>query len=228
MKDLKSLNVASPDFFKGMDAQLKSVPVSDWKTYLRWQLAHHAAPYLSSAFVNENFNFFRKQLYGAKELAPRWKRCTNYVDRDLGEALGKVYVSRVFTPDTKERTTKMVREIEDAMGRDVESLSWMSDATKKQALVKLHAVANKIGYPTSGATTQALPSRAATCSVTLSAARCLSSTGNWPALVSLSTEASGHDAANGQCRIQPQHERHQFSRWDPAAAVLRSQARRCA
>jgi len=147
MKDLKSLNVASPDFFKGMDAQLKSVPMSDWKTYLRWQLAHHAAPYLSSAFVNENFNFFRKQLYGAKELAPRWKRCTNYVDRDLGEALGKVYVSRVFTPDTKERTTKMVREIEDAMGRDVESLSWMSDATKKQALVKLHAVANKIGYP---------------------------------------------------------------------------------
>jgi putative endopeptidase len=147
MKDLNSLNVAAPNFFKGMDAQLKSVPLPDWKTYLRWHLAHHAAPYLSSAFVNENFNFFRKQLYGAKELAPRWKRCTNYVDRDLGEALGKVYVKRVFTPDTKERTTEMLREIEEAMGRDIESLPWMSDATKKQALAKLHAVANKIGYP---------------------------------------------------------------------------------
>jgi putative endopeptidase len=147
MNDLKSLNVTAPEFFKGMDAQLKSVPLADWKTYMRWQLAHHSSPYLSSAFVNENFNFFRKQLYGAKELAPRWKRCTNYVDRDLGEALGKVYVTRVFTPDTKERTTTMVREIEEAMGRDIESLSWMSDATKKQALVKLHAVANKIGYP---------------------------------------------------------------------------------
>ena len=147
MKQLTSLNVAAPDFFKGMEAQLKSVPLSDWKTYLRWHFAHHAAPYLSSAFVNENFNFFRKQLYGAKELAPRWKRCTNYVNRDLGEALGKVYVARLFTPDTKERTTKMVREIEDAMGRDIEGLPWMSDTTKKQALIKLHAVANKIGYP---------------------------------------------------------------------------------
>jgi endothelin-converting enzyme/putative endopeptidase len=147
LKDLKSLNVASPDFFKGMNAQLKSVPLADWKTYLRWHLAHHSAPYLSSAFVNENFNFFRKQLYGAKELAPRWKRCTNYVDRDLGEALGKVYVARVFTPETKERTLKMVQEIEAAMGRDIEGLPWMSPPTKKEALKKLHAVANKIGYP---------------------------------------------------------------------------------
>jgi putative endopeptidase len=147
LKDMKSLNVAAPDFFKGMNAQLKSVSLADWKTYMRWQLAHHSAPYLSSAFVNENFKFFRKQLYGAKELAPRWKRCTNYVDRDLGEALGKVYVARVFTPEEKERTLKMVEEIEAAMGRDIESLSWMSETTKKEAITKLHAVRNKIGYP---------------------------------------------------------------------------------
>jgi putative endopeptidase len=147
MKDLRSLNVAAPEFFKGMDGQLKSVAMNDWKTYLRWQLAHHSAPYLSSAFVNENFNFFRKQLYGAKELAQRWKRCTNYVDRDLGEALGKVYVARVFTPEMKQRTLEMVEQIEAAMGRDIESLPWMSSTTKQEALKKLHAVKNKIGYP---------------------------------------------------------------------------------
>jgi len=147
MKDLKSLNVTAPEFFKSVEAQLKSVPLADWKTYLRWHLAHHSAPYLSSGFVNENFNFFGKQLSGAQELAPRWKRCTNYVDRDLGEALGKVYVARVFTPEMKQRTLEMVEQIEAAMGRDIDSLPWMSATTKQEALKKLHAVKNKIGYP---------------------------------------------------------------------------------
>src|SRR5581483_4864449 len=78
---------------------------------------------------------------------PRWKRCVGYVDGDIGEALGQVYVERTFSPDAKQRALKIVKQIETAMQRDIESLPWMTEPTKQQALVKLHTVANKIGYP---------------------------------------------------------------------------------
>jgi putative endopeptidase len=142
-----SLNVANPDFFKALDAELKSVSLDDLKTYLRWQLVHSQVQYLPKGFVDENFNFYGKTLTGAKELRARWKRCVAAVDGDLGEALGQIYVEKHFPPEAKERTLKMVKALETALGSDIQGLDWMSDATKKQALIKLAAIENKIGYP---------------------------------------------------------------------------------
>ena len=147
LPSLASLNVASPNFFKSLNDELGKESLADWKIYLRWHLVHADAPFLSSAFVNENFAFYGKTLRGQEELQPRWKRCTEYVDDDLGEALGQVYVAKYFSPQAKQEALKMVHEIETAMQQDIDSLSWMSPKTKEQALVKLHAMANKIGYP---------------------------------------------------------------------------------
>jgi endothelin-converting enzyme/putative endopeptidase len=142
-----TLNVTEPDFYKEVEHQLKTRGIQDWKTYLRWHLAHSAAPYLSHQFVETSFNFYSKTLRGIAEMRPRWKRCVNYVDRDLGEALGQVFVARTFTPETKASTLAMTKEIEAAMQGELEHLDWMSEPTKKQALIKLHGVVNKIGYP---------------------------------------------------------------------------------
>ncbi len=147
LPSLSSLNVSSPNFFKALSHELEKESLDDWKTYLRWHLVHSDAPFLSSAFVNENFSFYGKTLQGQEELQPRWKRCTEGVDNDLGEALGEAYVAKYFSPDAKDKVLKMVKEIEEAMQNDIESLSWMSPATKQQALIKLHGVRNKIGYP---------------------------------------------------------------------------------
>jgi len=144
---LQSLNVTAPNFFKTLNATLKKEDLPGWKAYLRWQLASANAPYLSSAFVDANFAFFGKTLTGTEQLEPRWKRCVSYADNDLGEALGQAYVQRAFSPEAKQRAQKMVRQIEEAMQQDIDSLSWMSPATKQHALEKLRTVANKIGYP---------------------------------------------------------------------------------
>ena len=140
-------NVTEPEFFKGVQAQLASVPLDRWKAYLRWHAAHARAPYLSSAFVQANFDFFGKYLRGTPQLAPRWKRCVGYVDRSLGEALGQVFVARTFGPDMKARTLTITKEIERAMEEDIQQLPWMSEATKQQAFLKLHSIVNKVGYP---------------------------------------------------------------------------------
>jgi putative endopeptidase len=130
-----------------MNQVLDKEDLPSWKAYLRWHLVNANSPFLSSAFVNENFDFFGKTLQGAEQLEPRWKRCSDYVDNDLGEALGKAYVEKAFGPDAKARALKMVTQIEDAMQGDIQSLSWMSPETKQRALEKLHSIANKIGYP---------------------------------------------------------------------------------
>jgi putative endopeptidase len=147
LPSLASLNVTSPGFFKAVNEELGKESLDDWKTYMRWHLVHADAPFLSKAFLNENFAFYGKTLRGQEELQPRWKRCTEGVDGDLGEALGQAYVEKYFTPDAKQQAMKMVKEIEAAMEQDINSLPWMSVPTKQQALVKLHGMANKIGYP---------------------------------------------------------------------------------
>jgi putative endopeptidase len=141
------LNVSWPDFFKDVNAQLASNSLDDLKTYARFHVANSRAPLLSSAFVNENFDFYRKYLRGAKDLQPRWKRCVQYVDRQLGEALGQAYVRKTFSPELKAATVDMTRRIEDAMAMRIQNLTWMSATTKQQALDKLHNIRNKIGYP---------------------------------------------------------------------------------
>jgi putative endopeptidase len=141
------VNVTSPDFFKAMDAQLAATPLADWQTYLRWNLINTAASGLSSKFVDEDFHFKGTVIQGAKENLPRWKRCVASTDRALGEALGEVYVQKAFPPAAKARALAMVRNLEAALKSDIGTLSWMGDATRKQAIVKLDAFLNKIGYP---------------------------------------------------------------------------------
>ena len=141
------INVTEPKFFQEVETLLKSRGIADWKTYLRWHLAREKSPYLSSAFVRADFDFYRKYLRGVTENQPRWKRCVQYVDRDLGEALGQVFAQKTFTPDTKARALAMTQQIDKAMEEDLRQLTWMSPETKKQALAKLRGMVNKIGYP---------------------------------------------------------------------------------
>jgi len=142
-----SLNVAVPEFFRGLQAEIERASLADWKTYLTWHVLHSEAPLLPRAFVEENFAFYGTTLTGAKELRPRWKRCVDFTDNQLGEALGRKYVERTFGAQGKERTLRMVEALEKALGEDIRALPWMTEPTKQQALVKLKAITNKIGYP---------------------------------------------------------------------------------
>jgi endothelin-converting enzyme/putative endopeptidase len=141
------LNITSPAFVEGLDAVLKGNSLDDLKAYMRWHILNGSAALLPKPFADEDFNFNGKILTGAKEQRPRWKRCVALTDRALGDALGQKYVEQAFSEQGKERTLKMVGEIEKEMARDISSVVWMSPATKDQALTKLHKVANKIGYP---------------------------------------------------------------------------------
>jgi endothelin-converting enzyme/putative endopeptidase len=144
---LQTFNVTEPEFYQEVDRLIQSESLDDWKTYLRWHLVHAWAPYLSMNFQQENFDFYSHTLRGVTAMEPRWKRCVRWVDRDLGEALGQVFVAKTFGPDVKARTVKMTREIEAAMEDDLKDLPWMGPETKQQALDKLHSIVNKIGYP---------------------------------------------------------------------------------
>jgi len=141
------LNVTEPEFFKQMDTAVNTAPLDEWKPYLRWHVVHSNAPFLPAKFVNENFKFFSATLSGTKELSPRWKRCTRYTNSDLGEAVGQKYVELTFGAEGKDRTLRMVRALEKALGGDIQSLTWIRPETEKQAQVKLAAITNRIGYP---------------------------------------------------------------------------------
>jgi putative endopeptidase len=142
------LNVTNPEFFKGLSALLDTTDMSTIKAYLRWQ-AINGVPgiVLPQAFDEEDFDFFSRKLRGQPEQRARWKRCVQTTDGALGEALGQVYVAQEFSPASKEATLQMVKDIESAMDRDLDTLDWMSAETKVRAKAKLHAVADKIGYP---------------------------------------------------------------------------------
>src|ERR1051326_7715393 len=144
---ITTVNVTEPEFYKEVERQLRWQPLASWKTYLRWHVTHSKAPYLSSRFVNENFAFCGKTLRGIDELQPRWKRRVQYVDRDLGEALGQVFVEKTFGPAVKAKAVEMTKQIENAMEDEIKNLPWMGTETKQQAFAKLHSMVNKIGYP---------------------------------------------------------------------------------
>ncbi len=143
----QKLNVAVPDFFKSLNTTLASASLDDLKSYMLWHYVSAYAPDLSKPFVDANFDFYTRYLTGAKELQPRWKRCVENTDRGLGEALGQKYVAKAFAGQSKEKTQELVGIIESEMEADIKSLTWMSGATKEQALAKLKGVTNKIGYP---------------------------------------------------------------------------------
>ena len=142
------INVMEPKFFAAFNTIVADTPLDKIKVYLRWHLLHaFAGTSLPSAFDHENWNFYSHILRGAEEQQARWKLCTSRVDREMGEALGQVYVARYFPPAEKQRTLEMTLAIEQAMEKDIDGLDWMSPATKIQAKEKLHGVMNKIGYP---------------------------------------------------------------------------------
>ena len=142
----EEVNVVNPDYFKKVNAAIESTPLEDWKVYMTWQMLNNAAQWLSDDFVQEDFKF-RQTITGQKELAVRWKRCVNAVDNNLGEALGQPYVDATFGAQGKERMLKMVDALEKSLNQDIGELPWMTPETKKQALIKLEAIRNKIGYP---------------------------------------------------------------------------------
>jgi len=144
--NVPAVDVESPKFFVGVDSLIASAPLADWKAYLSWKVIRASASHLSSAFVNEDFNF-ASSLSGAKELLPRVKRCTRETDAGLQDALGQAYVGEYFTPAAKARALEMVHNLEAVFRDRLSGLPWMSEATRKQAIVKLEAFAEKIGYP---------------------------------------------------------------------------------
>jgi putative endopeptidase len=145
--NIDSVDVSAPKFFETVSQALKETPLETWKTYLRWHLVNSAAPYLSDPFVDEDFNFKGRVLQGTQELLPRWKRCVSATDRQLGEALGQIYTRKYFPPEAKARALEMVNHLIDALHDDLQTLPWMSPATRKQALAKLATFTRKIGYP---------------------------------------------------------------------------------
>jgi putative endopeptidase len=147
LQHVDTFNVSEPQFYAALEQLLASVSVADLRTYLRWHALNGASPYLARAFEDERFAFFDHTLRGVPAQRPRWKRCVAQVDRLLGEALGQEYVARTFGPKLKDATLAMTRQIEAAMRRDLEGLTWMSATTKQQALAKLASLVNKIGYP---------------------------------------------------------------------------------
>ena len=143
----ESLNVSVPDFFKNLNTLIGSSSLDDLKSYLMWHYVNNYASELSKPFVDADFDFYQRYLNGTKELQPRWKRCVQLTDRSLGDAVGQRYVEKAFPAQSKERTRQLVAIIEKEMAADIDSLTWMTAATKQQALVKLKGVTNKIGYP---------------------------------------------------------------------------------
>jgi len=142
-----SLNVTVPAFFPAAMSAVSAADIQTLRAYMRYQLLSTYASRLPKKFDEENFDFYSRKLNGQPEQQARWKRCSASVDGQLGEALGQVYVEQFFAGDSKEKTLVMVHDIEAAMDRDLDTLEWMSPETRVKAKEKLHAIANKIGYP---------------------------------------------------------------------------------
>jgi putative endopeptidase len=143
---VKQVNLATPNFIKMINEQLQNVPLSEWKTYLRWHLLDQFAPYLSQPFVDQDFRM-SQSLTGAEKLLPRWKRVTNTENSALGFAIGRLYVEKYFSSTAKQAILDIVHNIRLVLQKDLQTLPWMTPATRKAALKKLAAMQERIGYP---------------------------------------------------------------------------------
>lgn len=141
-----SVLVNNPAFFQTAASLFAAVPLDTWKAYLQWAVIKSKVGYLSSDFVNRNFQF-NKILSGQKEITPRWQRMSGLTDGSLGELLGQLYVDKYFTDAAKQRMLALVKNVQQTFSERIEKLDWMSDATKQKAEEKLHAIVNKIGFP---------------------------------------------------------------------------------
>ncbi|HEY0046213.1 MAG TPA: M13 family metallopeptidase [Flavobacterium sp.] len=147
VKGQDSIVVTQVAFIKSLDNIIKATPIDTWKDYLKWNLISGAATSLTSQLDAENFNFFGKTLYGRPEQQEQWRRAVNAVNSNLGEIVGEVYVQKHFSPEAKERMTKLVKNLLKAYEESIKTLDWMSADTKKEALKKISKFTPKIGYP---------------------------------------------------------------------------------
>lgn len=143
----EDINVEQPAFMKEVDAMIKDVPVNDWKTYFRWSLIDGTAPYLTDAFVKQNFDFFGKTMSGVEVMRPRWKRVQRSVSGAMSMAIGQLYVKKYFPPEAKQRMENLVENLRKSLANRIKNLTWMGDETKKKAEEKLAAIGVKVGYP---------------------------------------------------------------------------------
>lgn len=143
----KDIIINQPGFVKGFGKVFAETSLDTWKQYLTFNTLSAFSSYLTADLDNENFDFFSKQLSGRKEQRPQWKRGVSVVNDNLGEVIGKVYVTRHFTPEAKSRMSELVENLRNAYGASIDNLAWMSEDTKKEAQVKLAAFTPKIGYP---------------------------------------------------------------------------------
>ncbi len=141
-----SIIVGQPEFFKALNDLLKSVPINDWKAYVKFNFISDMAGVLPDAYGKASFDF-NKLFSGAKERKPRWKRSINMIEGAMGEMLGQLYVKEFFNETAKKRYTVMVDAIKEALKDRIGNLSWMSDSTKQKAYTKLASIKSKVGYP---------------------------------------------------------------------------------
>ena len=146
-KKVREVVVMQPKFLKAMSAMLAAEPLEDWKTYLTWHLVGGAASYLTATFEKQNFAFYGTVLSGTKSMKPRWRRALGAVNGSLGELLGKLYVQAYFGPEAKQKAKALVADLFRAYEARIKALDWMTAATKKEALHKLHKIDRKLGYP---------------------------------------------------------------------------------
>ncbi|HND96844.1 MAG TPA: M13 family metallopeptidase, partial [Chitinophagaceae bacterium] len=146
VKGIDSIIVGQPEFFKALDNELKTTPLADWKSYLKFNLISDFSGALPEKYGIAAFEF-GKLFSGAKERRPRWKRVINAEEGAMGEMLGKLYVKEFFNEKTKKRYEVLVEAIRGALKTRIEKLTWMSDSTKQKAFAKLAAIKKKVGYP---------------------------------------------------------------------------------
>ena len=152
IRPFATLNVSTPEFFKGASQEIQEQDLAAWKSYLRWHAIHESAPYLSSNFVDENFHFFGDELAGQKQITPRWKRCTRLTDRDLGEAVGQNWVQKNFPPQDKASMQKLVTALDQGTGRRYRAvaLDVRRDQERSRTETVTHPQQNRLSGPLEG------------------------------------------------------------------------------
>ena len=144
---LSEVNIWQPSFMKELSNMMKTVPVDDWKTFLRWQLINSTAAYLGKEFVDQNFDFYNRTLTGQEKMEPRWKLILDVTSASLGESIGQLYVKKYFPPIAKQKMTDLIMNLKKSLKQRIENLSWMGPQTKQEALAKLEKMGVKVGYP---------------------------------------------------------------------------------
>jgi endothelin-converting enzyme/putative endopeptidase len=147
LPETTSIDVGEPEFMKKFNAQLKAVPLADWKTYLRWHVITTAANHLGKPLADEDFRFSQGVLSGVKEQLPRWQQCANTIDRTMGDVLGQAFVKKHFPPAAKKRMTELVENLRVTLAAELSTATWLAPETKAAAVAKLNAFVAKIGYP---------------------------------------------------------------------------------